>query len=158
VGEQGKRPLTILFQYSFSLYYTLAACINSLPKPWCFRIGVLWLVVLLSPTVMGVIQVFPSLWCWVWLVLSVEGVGLLSLLMWGDRGEIRCCRTSLSIFMMLSLTCVECGECWSSISPDVRWPWWDSMMWFEQGLLYWRWLESIRSCGLSCSSLLRTEF
>jgi hypothetical protein len=39
--------------------------------------------------------------------------------------------TSLYIFMMLSLTCVECWECWSSICRDVRWPWWDSIMWLS---------------------------
>jgi hypothetical protein len=46
-------------------------------------------------------------------------------------------RTSLSIFMMLSLVCVKCWECWSSIHHDVRWPWWGSMLWFEQGLEWW---------------------
>jgi hypothetical protein len=48
-----------------------------------------WLVIL-SHAVMSVVQVFPSLWCWFWLVLSVESVGLPSFVMWGDRGEIRC--------------------------------------------------------------------
>jgi hypothetical protein len=39
---------------------------------------------------MSVVQVFPSLWCWIWLGLSVDSVGLPSVVMWGDRGEIRC--------------------------------------------------------------------
>jgi hypothetical protein len=39
-------------------------------------------------------QVVPSLWCWVWLVLSVESVGLPSVVMWGDRGDVRCCGLS----------------------------------------------------------------
>jgi hypothetical protein len=34
--------------------------------------------------------------------------------------------------MMLSLACLIV-ESWSSIYHDVRWPWWGSMMWFEQG-------------------------
>jgi hypothetical protein len=38
-----------------------------------------------------IVQVFPSLWCWVWLVLSVQSVGLPSIVMWGDHGEIPCC-------------------------------------------------------------------
>jgi hypothetical protein len=46
---------------------------------------------MLSNAVMSVIQVFPSLWCWVWFVLSV---GLPSIVMWGDRGEVRCCGLS----------------------------------------------------------------
>jgi hypothetical protein len=57
-------------------------------------IAFLWLVVLLSPAVMSVIQVFPSLWYWVWLVLSFESVGLPFVVMWGDRGEIRWCGLS----------------------------------------------------------------
>jgi hypothetical protein len=77
-----------------SLYYTQFTCINWLPKPSYFRIGFLWIVVLLSPVVMSVIQVFPSLWCWVWLVLSVESVSLPSVVMWGHRGEVRCCGLS----------------------------------------------------------------
>jgi hypothetical protein len=77
--------------------YTQAACINWLPKPSYFRIGFLWLVVMLSPTILSH-------------------------------------RTSLSIFMMLSLTCVLCWECLSSICHDARWPWWGLMLWFEQGL------------------------
>jgi hypothetical protein len=46
-----------------------------------------------------IVQVFPYLWCWVWLVLRVE--------------------------------------CWSSIHHDARWPWWWSMLWFEQSLEWW---------------------
>jgi hypothetical protein len=42
----------------------------------------------------GIVQVFPSLWCWVWLVLSVESVGLPSVMMWGDHGEVWCCGLS----------------------------------------------------------------
>jgi hypothetical protein len=60
---------------------TLATSINWLRKPSYFRIGFLWLVVMLSPAVMSVVQVFPSLcWC-VWLVWSVECVGLPSTVM-----------------------------------------------------------------------------
>jgi hypothetical protein len=115
------RQVTLdLFQYDFSLLYTQTACNNWFPKLSYFRIGFLWLIVMLSPVVLSH-------------------------------------RTSLSIFMMLSLTCVECWECWSSICHDVRWPWWDSMLWFEQGLEWWRQLEFVRWCGLSCSNLLRTE-
>jgi hypothetical protein len=43
---------------------------------------------------MSIVQVFPSLWCWVWPVLSVESVGLTSVIIWGDRGEIRWCGLS----------------------------------------------------------------
>jgi hypothetical protein len=43
---------------------------------------------------MSVVQVIPSLWCWVCLVFSVESVGLPSAVMWGDRGEVRCCGLS----------------------------------------------------------------
>jgi hypothetical protein len=50
-----------------------------------------WLV-MLSHAVMSVVQVFPSLWCWVWLVLSV---GLPSIMMWGDHGEDRYCGLSI---------------------------------------------------------------
>jgi hypothetical protein len=49
---------------------------------------------ILSPAVLSSVQVCPSLWCWVWLVLSVESVGLPSVVMWGNRGEIRCCGLS----------------------------------------------------------------
>jgi hypothetical protein len=47
------------------------------------------------------------------------------------------CHTSLSIFIVKSLACVECWECWSSICCDVRWSWWGSMLWFEQCLERW---------------------
>jgi hypothetical protein len=43
--------------------------------------------------------------------------------------------------MILSLACVECWECWSSICRDVRWPWWDLMLWFDQSLERWRRLQ-----------------
>jgi hypothetical protein len=43
---------------------------------------------------MTVVQVFSFLWCWVWFVLSVESVGLPSVMIWGDHGEIRCCGLS----------------------------------------------------------------
>jgi hypothetical protein len=49
---------------------------------------------MLSHAVISGVQVFPSLWYWVWLVLSVESVGLLSVVIWGDRSEIRCCGLS----------------------------------------------------------------
>jgi hypothetical protein len=55
-------------------------------------------------------------------------------------GSVSCCHeyhTSLSIFMILSLYCVECWECWSSICRDVRWQCWYSMLLFEQGLEQW---------------------
>jgi hypothetical protein len=39
---------------------------------------------MLSPIVMSVVQVFSSIWCWVWLVLSVESVGFPSVMIWGD--------------------------------------------------------------------------
>jgi ABC-type dipeptide/oligopeptide/nickel transport system permease subunit len=48
---------------------------------------------MLSSTVMRVIQVFPSSWYWVWLVL-LSSVSLPSVVMWGDRGEDRCCNLS----------------------------------------------------------------
>jgi hypothetical protein len=52
-----------------------------------------WLV-MLSHAVMSVVQVFPSSWCWVWLVLMLK-VGLPSVQMWGDCGEDRCCSLSI---------------------------------------------------------------
>jgi hypothetical protein len=94
VGECGKWPFTILFKYAFSLLYTLATCIHLLPKLSFFRIWVHTWLVMLSHAVMSVIHVFPPLWCWVWLVLSVESVGVPSVMMWGDCGELRCCGLS----------------------------------------------------------------
>jgi hypothetical protein len=47
-----------------------------------------------------------------------------------------------SSFMMLSLTCVFVRVLWSSIRRDVSWPWWGSMLWFEQWLKWWRSLIS----------------
>jgi hypothetical protein len=57
------------------------------------RIWVHTCLVMLSHAVMSVIQVFPSLWCWVWLVL-LWSVGLPSIMMWDDRGENRWCGLS----------------------------------------------------------------
>jgi hypothetical protein len=51
-----------------------------------------WLVIL-SHADMSVIQVLPYSWCWVWLLLLLS-VGLPSIVMWGDRGEDRCCGLS----------------------------------------------------------------
>jgi hypothetical protein len=42
------------------------------------------------PAVMNIVQVFPSLWYWVCIVLSVESVSLPSVVMWGDSAGIRC--------------------------------------------------------------------
>jgi hypothetical protein len=46
--------------YFLFLVYT-SRCINWLPKPSYFMIEFLWLVVLFSPAVMSVVQVFSSL-------------------------------------------------------------------------------------------------
>jgi hypothetical protein len=93
-----------------------------------------WLV-MLSHAVMSVIQVFPSLWCWVWLVLSVESVGPPSVVMWGDRGDIRCCGLSKvwnggegCNFHGLWLVMLESAKDWvlgvdtpgQQVSPHVR--------------------------------------
>jgi hypothetical protein len=89
-----------------------------LPIPY-IPIGLgLWLVDLLSHAVMRVVQVFPSLWYWVWLVSLWEVVSLPS----------RCDLTLVRI---------------------------DAVVWARLG--WWRWLDSIRWCGMSCSNLLRTE-
>jgi hypothetical protein len=73
--------------------------LSSIPKPHALigylslhtlGLDFLWLVVLLGSTVLSHRKVFPSLYCWVWLVLSVDCVGLPSVVLWGDRGEIRC--------------------------------------------------------------------
>jgi hypothetical protein len=69
--------------------YTLILYLSLILKIWVHT----WLV-MLSHAVMSVIQVFLSLWYWVWLVLSVESVGIPSVVMWGDRGEIRWCGLS----------------------------------------------------------------
>jgi hypothetical protein len=44
---------------------------------------------MLSHAFKGVVQVYPSSWCWDWLV-SLVRVGLPSVEMWFDRGEDRC--------------------------------------------------------------------
>jgi hypothetical protein len=89
-----------------------------LPIPY-IPIGLgLWLADLLSPAVMSVVQVFPSFWCWVWLVSLWEVVSHPS-------------RCDLDLVRI------------------------DAMVWVR--LEWWRWLDSIRWCGLSCSNLLRTE-
>jgi hypothetical protein len=88
-----------------------------LPIPY-IPIGMgLWLVDLLSHAVMRVVQVFPSLWCWVWLVSLWEVISHPS----------RCDLTLVRI---------------------------DAVVWARLG--WWRRLDSIRWCGLSCSNLLRT--
>jgi hypothetical protein len=46
---------------------------------------------LLSPVVLGVVHVFHLYDVEFWLVVSVESVGLPSITMCGDRGEVRCC-------------------------------------------------------------------
>jgi hypothetical protein len=43
-------------------------------------------------------------------------------------------------FVMLSLDCVFMRVLWYCIHRDVSWPWWGSMLWFEQWLKRWRWL------------------
>jgi hypothetical protein len=70
------------------LIYTSHPCINWLPKPSYFRTWFYGWVVLLSPAVLYYHISLPSLWYWVWLVLSDDTVGFL---MWGDRGKTRCC-------------------------------------------------------------------
>jgi hypothetical protein len=49
---------------------------------------------MLSHVVMSDVQVFPSLWCWVWLVSLWECYGLPSVEMWVDCGGVRCCGLS----------------------------------------------------------------
>jgi hypothetical protein len=49
---------------------------------------------MLSPAVMSVVQVFHLYDVEFWLVLSVENVGLSSVMMLGDRCEVRCCGLS----------------------------------------------------------------
>jgi hypothetical protein len=74
-----------------SLVHTLA-CMHRLDYLILIPIGFgfyTWLD-FLSPVVMSVVQVFHHLWCWVLLVLSVVSVSLPSIVMWGDRGEVRC--------------------------------------------------------------------
>jgi hypothetical protein len=66
----------------------------------------IWWVVL-SHVAMSVKQVFSSLWCWVWLVLLLS-VDLPSIVIWGDRGEDRCCGLNISW---------NCGDSW--ILSDV---------------------------------------
>jgi hypothetical protein len=91
--NQGKYSLTILILYSLPLVTHLHALIG-LPIPY-IPIGFgLWLVDLLGPTVMRVIQVFPS-----YMILSLACVfvrvfGLPSVEMWFDRGEDQCCDLS----------------------------------------------------------------
>jgi hypothetical protein len=89
-----------------------------LPIPYISIGSGLWLVDLLSHAVMRIIQVFPSLWSWVWLVSLLEVVSHLS----------RCDLTLVRI---------------------------DVVVWARLG--WWRWLDSINWCGLSCLNLLRTE-
>jgi hypothetical protein len=76
----------------YSVYWS--ACFNTVTYASYFRICVHTWLVMLSHVVMSVVQVFPSLWCWVWLVLSVESIGLSSVVMWGDHGEVWCCGLS----------------------------------------------------------------
>jgi hypothetical protein len=64
--------------------------------------------------------------------------------------------TSLPSFMMLSLTCVLVWELWSAIHRDVSWPCWGSMLWFELGLVWWRWLTpsgDVVGLALICKGL-----
>jgi hypothetical protein len=69
--------------------------------------------------VMSVTQVFPSLWCWIWL--------------------------------MLVLRVLVFHPSWCEVTV-VRF---DAVIWAR--LEWWRRLDSVKWCGLSCSNLLRTE-
>jgi hypothetical protein len=74
--------LSLVYKLACMHYYcTLASYFRNWVHTW---------LAILSHAVMSVVQVFPSLWCWVWVVLIVESVGLPSVMMWGDRGDIRC--------------------------------------------------------------------
>jgi hypothetical protein len=54
----------------------------------------LWVVDLLSPVVMSVVQVFPSYMMLSLACVFVRVFGLPSLVMWDDHGEDRCCDLS----------------------------------------------------------------
>jgi hypothetical protein len=65
-----------------------------LPTPY-IPIGLgLWLINLLSPTVMSAVQVFPSYMMLSLTCVFVRVFGLPSVEMWFDRGEDRCCDLS----------------------------------------------------------------
>jgi hypothetical protein len=57
---------------SLSSIHTGLHALRLLPKPHVLGIWVHTWLVMLSHAVMSVIQVFPSLWCWVWLVLLLR--------------------------------------------------------------------------------------
>jgi hypothetical protein len=66
-------------------------------------------------------------------------------------------RGMTNILCDVEVACIFVRVFWSSIRQDVSWPWWGSMLWFEQGLEWWRRLDFIRCCGYWCSNLLRTK-
>jgi hypothetical protein len=43
-----------------------------------------------------------------------------------------------SIYVDVEVGLYLCESVWSSNSHDVRWPWWGSMLWFEQWMECWR--------------------
>jgi hypothetical protein len=57
---------------SFSTIRTGLHAIILLPKTYTLGIWVHTWLVMLSHAVMSVVQVFPSLWCWVWLVFKLR--------------------------------------------------------------------------------------
>jgi hypothetical protein len=57
---------------SLSSIHTSLHALRLLPKPHALGIWVHTWLVMLSHAVMSVIQVFPYLWCWVWLVLLLR--------------------------------------------------------------------------------------
>jgi hypothetical protein len=56
----------------WSYIHTGLQALILLPKPHTLGIWVHTWLVMLSHAVMSVIQVFPSLWCWVWIVLLLR--------------------------------------------------------------------------------------
>jgi hypothetical protein len=57
---------------SLSSIHTGLHALILLPKPHTLGIWIHTWLVMLSHAVMSVIQVFPSLWCWVWLALLLR--------------------------------------------------------------------------------------
>jgi hypothetical protein len=57
---------------SLSSIQTSLHALILLPKPHTLGIRVHTWLVMVSHAVMSVVQVFPSLWCWVWLVLALR--------------------------------------------------------------------------------------
>jgi hypothetical protein len=85
-----------LYASSLLLHYCMLS-LNWIPT-YTFSIGICVWLVLLSPAVMSVVQVFHLYDVEYGLCLCVRG--------------------------------------WSSIHRDVSWPWWGSMLWFEQGMFW----------------------